>query len=77
MLQEYFYNDYALIQAVLNDNGMIIGEPEDAKELFPKKYNELELENKKLYKIANKDDENIWNDKDTYIKIYQKPQGNA
>ncbi|EAV9578601.1 AAA family ATPase, partial [Campylobacter coli] len=31
LLQEYFYNDYALISAVLNDNGMIYKDKEDDK----------------------------------------------
>ncbi|EAK3390564.1 AAA family ATPase, partial [Campylobacter coli] len=33
LLQEYFYNDYALISAVLNDNGMIYKDKEDDKYL--------------------------------------------
>ncbi|EGA0539031.1 AAA domain-containing protein, partial [Campylobacter jejuni] len=31
LLQEYFYNDYALINAVLNDNGMIFEDKKDDK----------------------------------------------
>lgn len=72
LLQEYFYNDYALIQAVLNDNGMIVREEQKPEGLFDSKtlVDELELETKKMYSITS--DENIWNDKNTYIKIYQK-----
>ncbi|EAI1670458.1 AAA family ATPase, partial [Campylobacter jejuni] len=33
LLQEYFYNDYALINAVLNDNGMIFEDKKDDKYL--------------------------------------------
>lgn len=32
-MQEYFYNDYALINAVLNDNGMIFEDKKDDKYL--------------------------------------------
>lgn len=32
LLQEYFYNDYALMSAVLNDNRMICEDKEDKKD---------------------------------------------
>lgn len=31
-MQEYFYNDYALMSAVLNDNRMICEDKEDKKD---------------------------------------------
>ncbi|RDU74262.1 hypothetical protein CQA57_01935 [Helicobacter anseris] len=76
LLQEYFYNDYALIQAVLNDNGMIIKEKQELNDLFGSQdlIKELDLEVKKMYSIAS--DENVWNSENTYIKIYQTSQKN-
>lgn len=69
LLQEYFYNDYALISAVLNDNGMIEKCEKDDKYL--QKIKNLDnVDNEKIiYNIASFDNE-IWNDIKTYQAIY-------
>lgn len=71
LLQEYFYNDYAQIQVVLNCNKMIEGKKETIKNLFVEneQIRELDLEDKTIYQIA-KDDSEIWNKPETYIAIY-------
>lgn len=71
LLQEYFYNDYAQIQAVLNCNKMIEGKKETIKNLFVEneQIRELDLEDKIIYQIA-KDDSEIWDKPETYIAIY-------
>ncbi|HEC1752561.1 TPA: AAA family ATPase [Campylobacter lari] len=67
LLQEYFYNDYALIDAVLNHNGMIkIENEENTKYLQKIKTLDNVDSKRKIYKIALFD-ESVW-DK---IKIYQ------
>ena len=73
LLQEYFYNDYAQIQAVLNCNGMIEKSEEKIQDLFAmdKLGNELDLEDKAIYTIADKEDE-LWLNPQTYIDIYKK-----
>lgn len=73
LLQEYFYNDYAQIQAVLNCNGMIKKSEEKIQDLFAmdKLGNELDLEDKAIYTIADKEDE-LWLNPQTYIDIYKK-----
>lgn len=64
LLQEYFYDDYAKIQAVLNDNGMI--------KSFSKQKLEVNLSDdfvdndKKVYRIT---DSNIWK-KENFQRIY-------
>ncbi|ELP9119666.1 AAA family ATPase [Campylobacter lari] len=69
LLQEYFYNDYALIKAVLNENGMILGDKKDDKYLQKIK-NLYNVDNERnIYSIAPFDDE-IWNDIKTYQAIY-------
>lgn len=68
LLQEYFYNDYAMIRAVLNDNGMI-REKEKTQGLFFN-FRDFDIEDKKIYHIASFDDE-IWDKLETYAKIYQ------
>ena len=73
LLQEYFYDDYAKIDAVLNGNGMVEITEVKASNLFPKKDNDLELEDKKIYKIKSFDDE-IWDNLETYTKIYKNEQ---
>ncbi|RDU70946.1 AAA family ATPase [Helicobacter brantae] len=72
LLQEYFYNDYALIQAVLNSNRMIEKKEEKTGKLFAidSLVNELDLENKPIYKVADLESD-IWNDKETYIALYE------
>lgn len=64
LLQEYFYDDYAKIQAVLNDNGMI--------KSFSKQKLEVNLSDdfvdsdKKVYRIT---DSNMWK-KENFQRIY-------
>ncbi|WP_410689989.1 AAA family ATPase [Campylobacter lari] len=61
LLQEYFYNDYALIDAVLNENGML-------KKQDKKNMTDFIESNKVIYKFSNSKD---W-DKSTFIKIYEQ-----
>ncbi|HEA8201200.1 TPA: AAA family ATPase, partial [Campylobacter jejuni] len=65
LLQEYFYNDYALIDAVLNKNGMLEISVENKDYL--KNMTEFIESDKIVYKFS---DSNNWN-KDTFIKIYK------
>lgn len=69
LLQEYFYNDYTLISAVLNDNGMI--EKCERNEKYLQKIKNLDnVDSEKIiYNIASFDNE-IWNDIKTYQAIY-------
>ncbi len=68
LLQEYFYNDYALINMVLNDNGMIFEDKKDDKYLQKIK-NLYNVDNERnIYSIVSFDNE-IWNK----IEIYQAP----
>lgn len=69
LLQEYFYNDYALISAVLNDNGMIKKCEKDDKYLQKIKNLDNVDSEKIIYNIASFDNE-IWNDIKTYQAIY-------
>lgn len=66
LLQEYFYNDYALINMVLNDNGMIFEDKKDDK--YIQKIKNLDSVNseRSIYNIAPFDN-TIWDN----IKIYQ------
>ncbi|HFJ1671660.1 TPA: McrB family protein [Campylobacter jejuni] len=65
LLQEYFYNDYALINAVLNKNDMLEISVENKDYL--KNMTEFIESDKIVYKFS---DSNNWN-KDTFIKIYE------
>ncbi|EDO9219399.1 AAA domain-containing protein [Campylobacter coli] len=65
LLQEYFYNDYALIYAVLNKNGMLEISVENKDYL--KNMTEFIESDKIVYKFS---DSNNWS-KDTFIKIYE------
>ncbi|EAJ1652618.1 restriction endonuclease [Campylobacter jejuni] len=65
LLQEYFYNDYALIDAVLNKNGMLEISVENKDYL--KNMTEFIESDKIVYKFS---DSNNWS-KDTFIKIYK------
>lgn len=69
LLQEYFYNDYALISAVLNDNGMI--EKCEKNDKYLQKIKNLDnVDSEKIiYNIASFDNK-IWNDIKTYQAIY-------
>lgn len=69
LLQEYFYNDYTLISAVLNDNGMIEKCEKDDKYLQKIKNLDNVDSEKIIYNIASFDNE-IWNDIKTYQAIY-------
>ncbi|HEH5177106.1 TPA: AAA family ATPase [Campylobacter coli] len=69
LLQEYFYNDYALIRAVLNDNGMIEKCEKDDKYLQKIKNLDNVDSEKIIYNIASFDNK-IWNDIKTYQAIY-------
>ncbi|WP_057033213.1 McrB family protein, partial [Campylobacter coli] len=53
LLQEYFYNDYALISAVLNDNGMIYKDKEDDKYLQKIKNLDNVDSDKVIYKFSD------------------------
>lgn len=70
LLQEYFYNDYALIEMVLNKNGMLGAKQIKPKEIFPKSY--LEFEEKVVYEVLDFQDEK-W----TKPKIYRDIYSNA
>ncbi|HAA1972777.1 TPA_asm: AAA family ATPase [Campylobacter jejuni] len=69
LLQEYFYNDYALISAVLNDNGMIEKCEKDDKYLQKIKNLDNVDSEKIIYNITSFDNK-IWNDIKTYQAIY-------
>ncbi|WP_223213403.1 McrB family protein [Campylobacter coli] len=69
LLQEYFYNDYALINEVLNDNGMIFEDKKDDKYLQKIKNLDNVDSEKIIYNIASFDNK-IWNDIKTYQAIY-------
>ncbi|WP_444500348.1 McrB family protein [Campylobacter insulaenigrae] len=69
LLQEYFYNDYALINAVLNDNGMIFEDKKDDTYLQKiKNLHNVDSE-RNIYTITPFNDE-IWDDIKTYQVIY-------
>ncbi|EDP3282509.1 AAA domain-containing protein, partial [Campylobacter jejuni] len=59
LLQEYFYNDYALINAVLNDNDMIFEDKKDDKYLQKIKNLDSVNSERSIYNIASFDDK-IW-----------------
>ncbi|SUX05428.1 AAA family ATPase [Campylobacter lari] len=65
LLQEYFYNDYALIDAVLNENGML--EKQDTNNDYLKNMKDFIERDNGIYKFSNSKD---WN-KSTFIKIYE------
>ncbi|MCV3446409.1 AAA family ATPase [Campylobacter lari] len=65
LLQEYFYNDYALIDTVLNKNGML--EKQDINNDYLKNMKDFIERDNGIYKFSNSKD---W-DKSTFIKIYE------
>ncbi len=65
LLQEYFYNDYALINAVLNDNGIL--EKQDINSNYLKSITEFIESDKVIYKFSDSKD---WKE-ETFIKIYE------
>lgn len=76
LLQEYFYDDYAKIDAVLNGNGMIEITEVKVSSLFSKKDKDLELDDKKIYKITPFENE-IWDNPQTYKNIYVGKESNS
>lgn len=64
LLQEYFYDDYAKIHAVLNDNGMI--ESKSMKDLGITMSDELMDSEKKIYRITASSEWQLWQ----FVKIY-------
>lgn len=70
LLQEYFYEDYAKIDAVLNGNGMIKSKSMQDLNVSLSEFVESE---KKIYEIVPLEDE-IWSNPQTYIKIYETNQ---
>ncbi|WP_299385071.1 AAA family ATPase [Helicobacter sp. UBA3407] len=71
LLQEYFYEDYAKIDAVLNGNGMI--KSKSMQDLNVSLSNEFVDSEKKIYEIVPLED-GIWGNPQTYIKIYKTNQ---
>ncbi|HEF3507379.1 TPA: AAA family ATPase [Campylobacter jejuni] len=69
LLQEYFYNDYALINAVLNDNGMIFEDKKDDKYLQKIKNLDSVNSERSIYNIASFDDK-TWDKIEIYQAIY-------
>ncbi|EAJ9042684.1 AAA family ATPase [Campylobacter jejuni] len=69
LLQEYFYNDYALINAVLNDNGMIFEDKKDDKYLQKIKNLDSVNSERSIYNIVSFDDK-IWDKIEIYQAIY-------
>ncbi|ANV97945.1 hypothetical protein BBW65_03640 [Helicobacter enhydrae] len=73
LLQEYFYNDYAFIYAVLNGNKMIekVKDEERLKIINCNGFQNLEIniEDKAIYSIASFE-KPLWNDSQNYINIY-------
>ncbi|EAL0540862.1 restriction endonuclease [Campylobacter jejuni] len=69
LLQEYFYNDYALINEVLNDNGMIFEDKKDDKYLQKIKNLDSINSERSIYNIASFDDK-IWDKIEIYQTIY-------
>lgn len=76
LLQEYFYDDYAKIDAVLNGNKMIEITEVKVSSLFSKKDKDLELDDKKIYKITPFENE-IWDNPQTYKNIYVGKESNS
>ena len=70
-MQEYFYEDYAKIDAVLNENEMI--ESKNMQDLGINLSDEFVESEKKIYKIVPLENE-IWDNPQTYIKIYETNQ---
>lgn len=65
LLQEYFYNDYTLIDAVLNKNGML--EKQDINSDYLKSMTDFIESDKVIYKFS---DSQKW-DENTFKKIYE------
>ena len=74
LLQEYFYDDYAKIQAVLNGNEMIKGEKKSPQKLFGDSASDLDLDEKVIYKITGSSEWQKWQFEKIYNSKIQKPQ---
>lgn len=74
LLQEYFYNDYEMINAVLNGNKMIQKEEKPTGREFHKFIENRGLEEKISYTIAPKD-ANLWDQAESYRGIYSHSVG--
>ncbi|WP_233709545.1 McrB family protein [Helicobacter pametensis] len=72
LLQEYFYNDYEAIQAVLNHNGMIQIKTHTTEDYFKTFINDRGLDEKKIFEITPKNNKNIWDIPSIYIAIYDE-----
>ncbi|WP_373274558.1 McrB family protein [Campylobacter lari] len=66
LLQEYFYNDYALIDVVLNKNGML--EKQDINNDYLKNMKDFIESGNVVYKFSDSED---W-DENTFKKIYEQ-----
>ncbi|EAK0979118.1 restriction endonuclease [Campylobacter lari] len=66
LLQEYFYDDYALINMVLNKNGML--EKQNTNNDYLKNMKDFIESDKVVYKFSDSED---WV-KNTFIKIYEQ-----
>ncbi|MBK2000624.1 AAA family ATPase [Campylobacter sp. 2018MI35] len=69
LLQEYFYDDYASINAVLNDNRMV-EKAENKENDYLNSIKKLETYNEKTIYNINSFDNEIWDKIETYQKIY-------
>ena len=75
LLQEYFYEDYAKIDAVLNGNGMVEKVSKSVASLFQKSRPD-DLEDKIIYNIAPLHSK-IWDNPQTYKNIYNSKVENS
>lgn len=74
LLQEYFYDDYAKIIAVLNDNGMIKEKNKSQfSDLFDDKFSELDSE-KVVYEIIKSSKWRAWQFEKIYNNATQVPK---
>lgn len=70
LLQEYFYDDYAKIDAVLGGNGIVVKTYKSVVSLFQNpKSRPDDLEDKTIYNITSLDS-GIWDNPQTYKSIY-------
>lgn len=69
LLQEYCYNDYAMINIILNGNKMIFEKPKPSGTRFEKYINEMGYEDRKLYEITPYNND-LWLNIETYVAIY-------
>ncbi|MBZ7935874.1 AAA family ATPase [Campylobacter sp. B0100352/1] len=70
LLQEYFYDDYASINAVLNDNRMV-EKAENKENDYLHSIKKLETYDEKTIYNINPFDNEIWDEIETYQKIYE------